>query len=691
MHRQIRRMLVIIVTIGLMVQPVFVEAAPAIKAVKPNPLYAQIKELYLPAIGIVAEDETAKQPVETKSKTEEKPDLTIKPLTIEQKKNIAFDVLAYNDKNVVSPLLSRHSWLDMELFENANLAQAINRTNSAIGEAVLAKMLVADRKSDPTIAQAAIKELINNSELFEKLDRSLKIFARTEDVFLKNYQTEDPIFEKHFDSLYYLENTNLWNFTPVLQREKSWKNESPVFLEVGNRIHNLLNAGYVSGLEPISAIIYSLAGKFVEFAGAPGEPAAFARNLCFPLVSVYSCLSTLLRNNSDNFALFDPVPKKATAIVVLAISLALWTVMGRQGYKELAKYHDCTQYLQSKLLFTSAAMRSLQDCYARCAKVPALRKAVPELEAIKHFLAGSSKKAQELQSLLDTDTFKGQPSFWSYHGRVLVAHQLMQEIKYEWRNALEALGTLDAYVSVAKLYKEFEGTKTPYCFVEFSQQDTPYINATNFWNPQVDPKHAIPNTIELGRTGSNRNMVLTGQNTAGKSTALRALLHCTLLGQAFGIAPAQAMVMTPFKSIFTHIIVRDDTAKGVSLYKAEVNQMRDMQKLVRQLNYDEFCLVVMDEVFRSTSEQQAAILARDCSMWLAEYPNVMVIQSTHKPELVKLEDETKGLYKNYKMEIIKQDHGVLYRPYKIEQGFTTTNVAAEILAEEGVDFGNWRR
>jgi DNA mismatch repair ATPase MutS len=99
---------------------------------------------------------------------------------------------------------------------------------------------------------------------------------------------------------------------------------------------------------------------------------------------------------------------------------------------------------------------------------------------------------------------------------------------------------------------------------------------------------------------------------------------------------------------------------------------------------DEFSFTIIDEMFRGTGPEHAEVLSHSYAKKLARYPNAIVIESTHYPKLVKLEEETNGEYKNYKMDILQQEDGTLHRPYKMTDGYTLVNIADQILKEQGL-------
>jgi DNA mismatch repair ATPase MutS len=88
----------------------------------------------------------------------------------------------------------------------------------------------------------------------------------------------------------------------------------------------------------------------------------------------------------------------------------------------------------------------------------------------------------------------------------------------------------------------------------------------------------------------------------------------------------------------------------------------------------------MDELFRGTRPEKADLETYECGKRLNGMNLVSFILATHfLNNPVKLEAETNGTCKNYKVDAYAQPDGSIVRPYKLELGITTSNIASEIL------------
>ena len=130
--------------------------------------------------------------------------------------------------------------------------------------------------------------------------------------------------------------------------------------------------------------------------------------------------------------------------------------------------------------------------------------------------------------------------------------------------------------------------------------------------------------------------------------------------------------------------VTDDIANNRSLFANEAFRAKELLERVQSLGAKKFSFTIIDEMFRGTGPEHAEVLSYSYAKKLAEQKNAIVIESTHYPKLVQLEQETNGIYTNYKIDILKAEDGSLIRPYKVEKGFTLVNIAHDILKESGL-------
>lgn len=356
---------------------------------------------------------------------------------------------------------------------------------------------------------------------------------------------------------------------------------------------------------------------------------------------------------------------------------------------------NATLNIQERLIGASSYLTGIKKLLYSLNMNPTIRAVMPELKQISNDLHFNNKKSHEfneLNSLLSKSTFdEGKPSVFSSVGNVLVAYkQFMKEsVRAEYADAKNLLGELDVYVALAQKIKEREHSRATFCFVKFKKNaNKPMIKAVDFWNPFVAPQKVVCNTVTLNDKGE-RNILLTGPNTGGKSTLMKALMLATLLAQTFGIAPAQEMKLSIFTKLPAYLNISDDTASGISLFKAEVTRAQELMSALRSLPPHRFAFVIIDEIFTGTAPEKAEMLSYDFIKKMSSLKNCIFIIATHFPKLVEIEKETNGICKNYHTGVIinpVDPSKVAKYTYKLTPGPSPINNAQQVAEESGIEF-----
>jgi DNA mismatch repair protein MutS len=244
------------------------------------------------------------------------------------------------------------------------------------------------------------------------------------------------------------------------------------------------------------------------------------------------------------------------------------------------------------------------------------------------------------------------------------------------------VGTIDAYLSMAALHDEHQDKPVTFSFANFTDDaKKPELTLKNFWHPALDPATAVPNSIAMGGPHRMKDMILTGPNTGGKSSVLKGASLCILLGQTFGIAPAEKATMTPFAHLNTYANLTDNLAEGVSLFQAEMNRARELLDNVASLGHKKFSFTVLDEVFTGTEPIPGEAAAYSVGYELAHSPQSMTMIATHFPGIPLLEKATDGIIKNKRVYVIEHDDGTIERPFTLVDGVNTQQIALELMMQ----------
>jgi MutS domain V len=375
-----------------------------------------------------------------------------------------------------------------------------------------------------------------------------------------------------------------------------------------------------------------------------------------------------------------------TALVQGSMALALGGITFYQFSVLHKKLKNCSRS-RDLVGETQKHVRALSNLSDLLNKSPQILTHLPELQPLADF-NNPTRHSAELNyfvNLLNYYDFQGEDSVLYRKGPTLAAAECLKSdaLKKELASVLVAGGKLEMYVAAAKLYSETESQQVRYCIPRFIENNpTPFLDAQNFWNPYLTPDKAVTNSIRFDQ--QSPNAIITGPNTGGKSTAMKALMLNVLMAQSFGIAPSENLTLTPFDKMSCLMNNADDITKQASLFKAEALNAKDIMSTAQNLKKNQFGFFILDEIFSGTSPDAGELATRKYAAKLAQEKNVISVIATHYKDIA---DKKNPLtrYKNFQMGFKRSADGALERTYKIEPGESEANVAFDILREVGLE------
>ena len=621
---------------------------------------------------------------------------TLPPL---ERRRLILSIFAKHDVNTLSQqkthestVLDIKSWQDLEILAGNYLAQKINRTTTEAGTVLLLKALVSPTTDIPYLKtqQDIIRELFENQTLTTELTKYIHVLKKHEDTLFSFWQ--DDIFLN-------LLKQNAYHF-PHAPKLSHWANRAPFIIELGN---------------------------ITEFTGIiAGNAALLAAGIMLPIVGIAQL------SNSPHFEKLDTRAKKwglhglsyfsltgATFLLlqniyksknIEATASILSGSMGGLNVLHFGNWIKATitlkRCVQIKLMACAHYIKTLKQIAKITKNNPVLAQnfhEITELDTQLKIIAQESKELKQLLNLLETNTFSGSPSFFSSWGRLYVAYCLLSYHKERLVPLIITAGKLDMYLSCAQLMREAETRENKFCFVQFSQHTeksiteknsdfSPYVQATNFWNPGVNHTKAVTNSITIGNNPDTNNItaqipsniIVSGPNGGGKSTITKALVINSILAQVWGIAAAQEWIMTPFSKIMTYLNITDDIAHGVSLFQAGVLRAREIFLTVKNLPKHCLSLTAIDEIFNGTSHEEGQAAACAFLEALAKFSHNMCLTISHYQKIPLLAKKT-HLFTNYMVNVSKDSSGAIIYDFKLYPGTSHHIIALDILKEAGFD------
>ena len=193
----------------------------------------------------------------------------------------------------------------------------------------------------------------------------------------------------------------------------------------------------------------------------------------------------------------------------------------------------------------------------------------------------------------------------------------------------------------------------------------------------VSDSYFVPNDTILD-TRSNRMLIITGPNMAGKSTYMRQVAIITIMAQIGSFVPAREARIGIVDKVFTRVGASDDLASGQSTFMLEMNEVASILK-----NATKRSLIIYDEVGRGTSTFDGMAIARA----VVEYTHskklgAKTLFATHYHELTDMEGDYPGIV-NYNIAAKKRGDSIIFLR-KIVRGGTDDSYGIEVAKLAGV-------
>jgi len=563
-------------------------------------------------------------------------------------------------------IIDRMTIQELSLFprdrdENNNLIDNITDTESngfsAIGQKRCAEMLSMPQISHKQLSarRDIIKILSKDSTLLNEIKSFLKILKESEPYVLDFYGKDG--ISQHEEAMY-----------PGIVLKALSLSEFPSALTASNRL-------WMFGLSPAMTPTLMGVGMFgVAVFGHYSDNNPITKELLYQLAQGSASMIYAIYTNKQMLCIQGIL----SPLYVANLGLARSVLSAIKNMQERA-IGFATYVRTAKKLMTL-----LNDNPDLAELMPSLKDPLNKLEGNNNTLPNKYTYLNEL--LQNASTFDvGEPSALSSPGNTLVAYKYLcdKDTRAEYASVMNMVGEIDVYANLAdKIRKHNGNTDASYCFVEFIEKSNkPILDVQDFWHPLINTESVVSNSISLN-TNDERNMIITGPNTGGKSTTMKAIATSVLFAQTFGIAPASSMHMTLFSAICTYLNVSDDIGSDLSLFKAEVKRFQDLMKTIKNLSDGSFAFVILDEIFTGTSPDKAEKLSYEGFKKLSDLNHIIFLAATHFKKNTELENVTDNATKNYQMEAVTDSNdNVVEYTYKLIPGISKISSAQQIVDE----------
>lgn len=176
---------------------------------------------------------------------------------------------------------------------------------------------------------------------------------------------------------------------------------------------------------------------------------------------------------------------------------------------------------------------------------------------------------------------------------------------------------------------------------------------------------------------SDRFLLITGPNMAGKSTYMRQTALITIMSHIGSFVPANFANIPLTDKIFTRIGASDNISSGQSTYMVEMVEVKNILD-----NATSKSLVLLDEVGRGTSTVDGLSMAQSITEYIHNKIGCKTLFATHYHELIDLEKTLSGL-KNYHLSVTEENNSIVFLR-KIKPGGLSNSYGIDVAKLAGI-------
>ncbi|SHM45066.1 MutS domain V [Chitinophaga jiangningensis] len=256
--------------------------------------------------------------------------------------------------------------------------------------------------------------------------------------------------------------------------------------------------------------------------------------------------------------------------------------------------------------------------------------------------------------------------------RIVNLHHLLTGVFREQLKSMLALTyEIDLYIAVAAV-----ATARNCSFATALPKHENILSAENIRHPGL--ANAVGN--QLGFSGTNNVLFLTGANMAGKSTLMKSAgIMIYLAHMGFPVA-ADHMRFAVMDGIYSSVNVPDDISKGYSHFYAEVLRVK---RVAEEVAAGKSLFIIFDELFKGTNVKDAYDATLAVTSAFTAFKDCFFIISTHIFEVGHALMETGDQIQFRFLPTVMKGH-VPHYTYRLETGITTDRQGMIIIENEGI-------
>jgi DNA mismatch repair protein MutS len=265
------------------------------------------------------------------------------------------------------------------------------------------------------------------------------------------------------------------------------------------------------------------------------------------------------------------------------------------------------------------------------------------------------------------------PELKDYETKVLTADERARDMEYDLfiqvRDQVSAftprLQATSEAVALIDVLSSLANTAVENRYIMPEIKDGMELKIIDGRHPVLDRRQYsesfVPNDINLDGT-TDKIMIITGPNMAGKSTYIRQVALLVLMAQMGSFIPAKEAVIGTVDRIFTRVGASDELSRGQSTFMVEMNETANIMN-----NASERSLIILDEVGRGTSTFDGVSIAWAITEYIYQHITARTLFATHYHELTELALLFPGI-KNFNIAVKEWGDEIIFLRKIIEGG-----------------------
>ena len=254
---------------------------------------------------------------------------------------------------------------------------------------------------------------------------------------------------------------------------------------------------------------------------------------------------------------------------------------------------------------------------------------------------------------------------------IRIDYLLRERYKQDTITFIKMVARLDAYFSLAVMGKKYNFTYPSL----HSTASSLTLELEDFFHPLLSKP--IKNSLTLCE--GQQQLILTGPNTAGKSTLLKSIGICIYLTHIGGAIPAKRGKVPFIDRLEISFSKKDNLLTGASLFSLQLDHLGRIMEAVKN---GEHVIALFDELFSGTNFEDMTACLQFTVSELGRFQHIMACLSTHNRSFAqKFLNDNRVLLQKLEMKLNDNE----WQPtYRLEEGISNQNIGFRLLKERNI-------